>query len=347
MLADREDAYWSERKRVKPRPAQYKDLYPYLKEVDSLALANVQLNLEAAYKRYFTIKGTGHPKFKSRKKAKKSYTTNAQKSGKGFTVEVLPNAGAIKLPKAGLIPAKLHRLPGESWRVKSATVSMDRCGDFWCSVLFEYDTAVPVIDRPELNAVGLDYKSDGLYVSSDGHAPGSPKFFRKSQKALTRAQRKLRHKQKGSRNYNKSNRRIAKVHRHIANQRKDFLHKESTATTKQYDLVCIEDLDMKALSNRSFRNGKATMDNGWGMFRIMLAYKLARKGDRLIKVSKWFPSSQLCHICGHKEPSVKDLSVREWLCPCCGAVHDRDLNAAINIRSEGVRLFLQEKHQAS
>lgn len=203
---------------------------------------------------------------------------------------------------------------------------------------------MPAVLRPEQNAVGLDYKSDGLYVSSDGEVCGSPKFFRKAQKRLARAQQRLSRK-KGSRkgeaessNHKRQKRLVAKIHRHVANQRRDFLHKESSAITKRYDLVCVEGLDMRVMSNKGFGNGKATLDNGYGMFLDMLEYKLRGKGKALIRVDKWFPSSQICSCCGYKNPEVKDLSVRKWTCLECGTVHDRDVNAAKNILREGVRI---------
>jgi len=334
MLADREVAYKADGSTLKPTPAMYKEEYPYLREVDSLALANVQLQLQEAYKRFFTVKGTGRPKFKSRKHSRFSYTTNNQ-SG---TVTVAD--GCIRLPKVGFVKAKLHRMPKDDWAFKSATVSMTRDGKFYCSVLFEYEEYVEAVAHPEDNAVGLDYKSDGLYVSSEGKICGSPKCFRKGQDRLADAQRKLRHKDKSSNNYRKACIKIAKEHRHIANQRKDFLHKKSTEIANQYDMVCVEDLNIRSLSNKGFGNGKATLDNGYGMFLDMLAYKMHDRGKQLVRIDKWFPSSQMCSCCGIVHPEVKDLTVRKWVCPDCGGEHDRDINAAINIRSEGIRQFL-------
>ena len=212
-------------------------------------------------------------------------------------------------------------------------------GYIW-NVLFGYEQDIALVSNPECNAIGLDYKSDGLFTDSNGNTLGSPKYFRKSQHALTRAQRKLRHKQKGSRNYQKACAKIAKKHRHIANQRKDFLHKLSAEIANQYDMVCVESLNMKAMSNKGFGNGKATLDNGYGMFLSMLEYKLADRGKILIRVDKWYASSQICSCCGEINPAVKDLSIRKWQCPACGCIHDRDINAANNILSEGIREYL-------
>ena len=231
--------------------------------------------------------------------------------------------GCIILPKLGRVHAAVSRKAPEGWRLTSATVSAEKDGTYHVSCLYEYKEDTALRSLSEERAVGLDYKSDGLYVSSEGKT----------------GQRKLRHMKKGSRNREKQLRKIAKVHRHIADQRKDFLHKESLLTAKAYDIVCVEDLDMKAVSNSGFGNGKATMDNGWGMFLRMLEYKLRDHGGVLIRVDRWYPSSQLCHICGHREPAVKDLGIRKWTCPMCGTVHDRDINAAENILREGLRVY--------
>lgn len=186
----------------------------------------------------------------------------------------------------------------------------------------------------------MDYKSDGLYVDSNGKTADMPHYYRKSDEKLAKSQRKLKHMIIGSNNYNKQQKRIAKIHRHIANQRKDFLHKESTAIAKQYSCVCVEALNMKAMSNKGFGNGKATLDNGYGMFLNMLCYKLQDRGGYFIKVDKFFPSSQLCHCCGFKNSKLKDLSIRRWDCPACGTKNiDRDINAAQNIKYEGLRLL--------
>ena len=172
-----------------------------------------------------------------------------------------------------------------------------------------------------------------------------PHFFRKSQKKLAKQQRKLSRKIGSKKNETKSNNwykqqlKVNKIYAHTANQRKDFLHKKSTEIANQFDIVSVETLDMKALSNKKFKNGKVTMDNGYGMFLTMLEYKLADRGKYFVKVSKWFPSSQLCSCCGYKNPKVKNLKIRHWTCPHCGAFHDRDRNAAINTDVEGLRIL--------
>ena len=245
----------------------------------------------------------------------------------------------IKLPKVGMIHAIVHRLPGPEWIIKSATISQKSDGSYYISLLCDKEeeiTPLPVFDEKVL---GLDYKSDGLYMDSKGRLGDMPKFFQKAQKRLVKRQRKLKNKDIHSKNYQKQLKKIAKLYVHTADQRKDFLHKKSAAITKQYDYVVVEDLNMRSMANKGFGNGKATLDNGYGMFLTMLEYKLHNKGGKLEKVDRWFPSSQLCSCCGFQNQEVKKLNVRTWICPKCGSIHDRDLNAAVNIKNEGLRIL--------
>ena len=330
MLEDKIKYYEATKKTLNNTPAQYKKKYEYLKEVDSLALANEQMHLKQAFKNFFSNpKHFGYPKFKD-KKSGASYTTNNQKG----TIAIVN--GSIKLPKIGCVKAKIHRLPSEAWKLKAATISKISSGKYYASLLFEFEE---VIQKEELTkAIGLDYASNGLYVDSEGNAADMPRFYRKSEKKLAREQRRLSRKTKGGSNYNKQKVKVAKVHEHTANQRKDFLHKKSREITNLYDVVCVENLNMKGMS-RSLRLGKSTMDNGYGMFLNFLGYKLADEGKILVRVDKFFPSSQMCSACGTLNPETKALNVREWTCSCCGTHHDRDVNAAINIKNEGLRML--------
>ena len=340
MLSDKIDSYKSSGSFGKQTPAMYKDEFPYLKEVDSLALANAQMHLQTAMRNHFDKrrkKRTGFPKFKSAKRTRKSYTTNNQKG----TVSLVQDG--IRLPKAGIVKAVIHRHPEKDWTVKSVTVSQDSTGDYYASVLFEFDKVVipvPVSD----NVVGLDYASDGLYKDNFGNTGSDHKFFRESQKKLARSQRCLSRRtgskkdEPKSNNYKKQLRKVNRIYRHVANQRLDHLHKLSTGIANRYDIVCAEDLDMKSMSNKDFGNGKATMDNGYGMFLKMLEYKLHDRGKYFVKVDKWFPSSQLCSNCGSRHREMKNLNNRTMICSC-GFSLDRDENAAINIKNEGLRIL--------
>ncbi len=340
MLADKIESYKTTGRFAAVTPAKYKKDYPYLKEVDSLALANKQKDLQAAFKSRFSKsrkKKNGFPKFKSAKHSRKSYTTNNQNG----TVAVFHHA--IKLPKIGKVKAVIHRQPSVGWIVKSATISQESDGKFYASVLFAYEemiVSVPLSD----NAIGLDYASDGLYVDDKGNVGTNHKYYRESHKKLAKAQRRLSRMQ-GSKNnepksnhYRKQYRKVNKIHRHIANQRLDNLHKISTEIANQYDVVCVESLNMRSMSNKGFGNGKATLDNGYGLFLNILEYKLADRGKYFVKVDKWFPSSQICHCCGTIHPEMKDLSIRTMRCDC-GLTMSRDQNAAINIKNEGLRIL--------
>ena len=287
----------------------YKGKYPYLKEVDSLALANVQLDLQGALRNCFDRKRkkrNGFPKFKSAKHSRKSYTTNNQNG----TVAIIDDR-YLRLPKIGKVKAEIHRQPEYGWKLKSATVAQDSDGKYYASVLFEYDKDISVVPLSD-NVIGLDYASDGLYVDDKGNIGSNHKYYRESHKKLAKAQRKLSRK-KGSRknetksnNYLKQLRKLNRIHKHIANQRLDNLHKKSTEIANQYDVVCVESLNMQNMANKSFGNGKATLDNGYGMFLSMLKYKLLDRGKYFVKVDKWYPSSQICNCCGARHPEMKE-----------------------------------------
>lgn len=344
MLSDKIKGFKKTGKIPTVTPAQYKKDYPYLKEVDSLALANAQLNLQAAFKNHFDKNrktNTGFPNFKSAKHNRKSYTTNNNNRKTAITIT---NGKYIKLPKMGMIKAIIHRSPDASWVIKRATVSQESDGSYYIAVLFQFDTKPITRTLDKSKAIGLDYASNGLYVDNNGNTGTNHKYYSESHDRLAKAQQKLS-RMKGSKkdegksnNYLKQLKRVNKIHRHIANQRLDNLHKISTEITNQYDIVCVESLNMRSIANKGFGNGKATMDNGYGLFLTMLAYKLTARGKALIKVGKWFASSQLCSNCGVKHPEMKDLSNRVMRCDC-GLVLDRDQNAAINILNEGLRLL--------
>ena len=344
MLSDKIEGYKATGKFPTVTPAKYKDEYSYLREVDSLALANKQMDLQKAFRSRFSKSrknNNGFPKFKSAKHSRKAYTTNNQKG----TVAIIDN-GYIKLPKIGKVKAVIHRIPDSDWVIKSATVSQESDGKYYISVLFEFDNVVNPYIADKTNAIGLDYASDGLYVDSNGNVGTNHKYYRESHKKLAKAQRRLsrmqgskKHEDKSA-NYIKQLRKVNKIHRHITNQRLDNLHKISTEIANQYDVVCVESLNMQSMSNKGFGNGKATLDNGYGMFLSMLEYKLSDRNKHLIKVDKWFPSSQICHCCGSLHPEMKNLQIRKMTCDC-GLSISRDQNAAINILNEGLRLLTE------
>lgn len=341
MLSDKIEGYKLTGKFPDVTPTKYKKDYPYLKEVDSLALANKRIDLQVAFRNRFSKsikKKNGFPKFKSAKHSRKAYTTNNQKG----TVAIIDNK-YIKLPKIGKVKAVIHRIPNAGWIIKSATVSQASDSNYYIPVLFEFDnTNSYVADKN--NAIGLDYASDSLYVDNNGNIGTNHKYYRESHKKLAKAQHRLS-RMRGfkkyeikSNNYMKQLQKVNKIHRHIANQRLDNLHKISTEIANQYDVVCVESLNMKSISNKGFGNGKATLDNGYGMFLSMLKYKLSDRNKHLIKIDKWFPSSQICHHCGTLHTEMKNLAIRKMICNC-GIEVNRDQNAAINILNEGLRLL--------
>ena len=332
MLSDRISEYErtkdSAKKMKHPTPAQYKTEFTFLKEVDSLALANAQLNLDKAYRNFFRDKTIGFPKWKSKKNPVKSYTTNSVNGN------ISLEGNQLKLPKLGKVKVKAHRSIPDDYRLKSVTISQSASGKYYASILCEYDEEV--IASKIQSAVGLDFSMSELYISSEGDSPQYPRFYRRAQEKLARMQRVLSKMRQGSNNYYKQKKKIASYHEYIANCRKDFLHKQSKQITNAFDLVAIENLNMKGMS-QALHFGKSVSDNGWGMFVSFLSYKLSDRGKRLIKVDKWFPSSKICSVCGAKKEELS-LSERVYTCDCGNMLH-RDVNAAINIRDEAIRML--------
>ena len=330
MLADKIEFYKETKQKLNNTPAQYKKEYEWLKEVDSLALANAQMNLQTAYNNFFRNPKVGFPKYKSKKRNKNSYTTNNDKGGK-LRIE----NGRIRLPKVGLVKIRQHRIIPDNQKIKSATITKTPSGKYYVSILVEYEQYIPDVQLDKNKALGLDYASHSFYVDSQGREADCPKFYRNAQIILAKEQRKLSHMEYGSNNYQKQRLRLARLQERIANQRKDWIHKLSTQLANEYDYICVEDINMQNMA-QSLNLGKSTNDNGFGMFRTILAYKLADRGKKLVKIDKWFPSSKMCRFCGaiNKELTLAD---RVWTCEC-GEVLNRDENAAINIMNVGLSM---------
>ena len=342
MLDDRKKAYEEvkndpSKKMAFPTPAKYKKEFPFLKEVDSLALANAQLNLDKAYKNFFRDKSVGFPRFKSKKNPVQSYTTNNQNG----TVALIDNK-FIKVPKLkSLIRIKLHRQP--KGRIKSATISRHASGKYYISLLCKEE----INELPKTNsAIGIDLGITDFAILSDGQKIDNNRFTSKMEKKLKREQRKLSKrallaKNKGiplseAKNYQKQKRKVARLHEKVMNQRTDFLNKLSTEIIKNHDIICIEDLNVKGML-RNHKLARSISDVSWSSFVAKLQYKADWYGREIIKVDTWFPSSQICSECGHKD-GKKSLDIREWTCPICHTHHDRDINASINILTEGLRI---------
>ena len=329
MLSDKIEYYKETKEKLNNTPAQYKKEFEWLNEVDSLALANAQMNLQTAYNNFFRSPKIGFPKFKSRKRNRFSYTTNNQNG----TVSI--KDGKLRLPKIGLVRIKLHRLIPEGQKIKSATITKTPSGKYYAAILVEYEQEIPYIELDKNKAIGLDYASHSFYVDSQGREADYPKFYRNAQKFLARERRKLSLMKYGSNNYLKQKIRVARLQEHISNQRTDWIHKLSTRLANEYDYICVEDINMQNMA-QSLKLGKSTNDNGFGMFRTILAYKLADRGKKLIKIDKWFPSSKMCRFCGNINHELT-LSDRVWTCEC-GQILNRDENAAINIMNVGLSM---------
>ncbi len=331
-LAYHKDAYENEKKSVSKTDCnnycnrELKKEYEWLKDVDKFALTNAIYNMDAAYRKFFK-EHAGYPKFKSKRDNHKSYTTNY--TNENIVVDF--EKGRVKLPKLKMVKAKPPReFEGQ---IKSATISQMPSGKYFVSILVEEEQVeLPKVEK----SVGIDLGIKDLVITSDGEKIDNLKLIKKYENKLVRQQRKLAHKQKGSKNREKQRIKVAKIYEKIANTRNDYLHKISHKLINENQVIVSEDLSVSNMVKNA-NLAKSISDCGWSELTRQLQYKADWYGRTYVKIGRFVPSSQTCHVCGYKNEGTKDLTVRKWTCPQCQTEHDRDINAAINIQNEGLK----------
>ncbi len=340
MLADQQRFYLETDQHFIPTPAKYKKEAPFLKEVDNQALIQEHNTLTQAFRVFFkSPEAFGYPKFKKKKTDRDSFSACNHVFESGPTIYTTKDG--IRMTKAGIVKAKFSRRAEAWWSLRRVTVEKTKSGKYFCSILYECEvkTPEPVTPAPE-TTLGLKYSMGHFYVADNGEMADPPRWLKQSQEKLAKLQQRLNRMQSGSRNYQEAVQKYREIHEHIANQRRDFIHQESSRIANGWDAVCVraDALDEMA-RNASWGN---VLNSGYGAFRECLRYKLERQGKQLLVVNRYELTTRTCSMCGFVQNSAS-YRRRTWSCPKCGTTHNREVNAARNIKAQGLAQYFNRE----
>jgi len=345
MLSDQQRFYLETGTHFIPYPAKYKREAPFLKEVDNQALTQEYNQLSKAFRAFFkNPESFGHPQFKRRKDDRDSFTASNHEFPNSPPT-IYTTRDSIRMTKAGFVKAIFPRRPRSGWKLKRITVFKTRTGKYDCSILYECPVKAPAPVVPtEERTIGLVYSMSHFYVADNGEMADPPHWLKDSQAKLSEMQRKLSRMQFGSKNYEEQLQKLRLLHEHIANQRLDFIHKESHRIANEWDAVCIRadaiDDIARAMKHRN------VLDSGFGIFRECLRYKMEWRSKACITVDRYSPTTKTCHNCGHILSEAMGRG-KSWVCPGCGVVNERKVNAAHNIKSQGLRQYYSDQERKS